>query len=66
MRNRVCVIILKKKFSIFHVRSHIFLLLCKKLFIFIFPLFCVTFGAVTIFDQAFVKSISPDKVKFVS
>ena len=52
----------KNDFHIFD-RSHIFLLLCKKMFISIFPLFSVTFGAVTV--QAFVKcvkSISLDRI----
>ena len=53
-----------KIISEFFICSYIFLLLCKILFIYIFPLFIVTFGAVTIFDQAFVKSISSDRVNF--
>ena len=32
------------------------------MFISVFPLFSVTFGAVAIFEQAFVKSINPDRV----
>ena len=56
MRKRVCVV------SIFFICSHNFLLLLNKLFISIFSLFPVTFGGVTVFDQAFIISISPDRV----
>ena len=49
-------------FFLIFMRSHIFLLQCKKLLISIFPLFSVTFGAVAIFNQAFVKLIGPDRV----
>ena len=48
------VLFFKNDFTFF-LLTHFFLL-CKKLFISIFSLISVTFGAVTIFDQAFVSS----------
>ena len=54
-----------KMISVFFMCSYIFLLLCKKMFFFLYFLISVTFGAVTIFDQAFVKSIKSWQGEFV-
>ena len=63
MRKRVSVVFWKWFQYFWYV--HIFLLLCKKLFIFIFYLISVTFRALTIFDQAFVKLLKGQKYTFI-
>ena len=57
MKNRVCVI--KKMISELLICSQIFLLLWTKLFISIFYLIAVTFGAVTIWIRHSFNQLRP-------
>ena len=62
----IVYVILKKSFQYFSYAFTHFPSSMWKVVYFYISSFCVTFGALTIFDEAYVKSRHPDNLKGVS